>query len=144
MHNNCTERMTEFISKVWKAADDDFRNMLKAANGHAYDDHIGKTLDEIREIADYQGKLCSTFTDEATALKAIRESLQENAKKVTNWLDNGAQGELELIGNHGYDLGFGVRPSSITKIKPLNSSRMYLVKDTTQLSGFRIKTVFPE
>ena len=143
VHNNCTERMTEFINKVWKAADDDFRNMLKAANGHAYDDHIGRTLDEIREIADSQGKLCSTFTDEATALKAIKESLQENARKVTEWLDNGAKGQLELIGNHGYDLGFGVLPSSITRIKPMVNTKMYLIKDSTQVSGFRINTVFP-
>ncbi|PUA40529.1 hypothetical protein C8Z91_03450 [Paenibacillus elgii] len=127
-------------------ADQDIKDMLLSRTGHAYRDHIGKTFEEIKEIANDNYKACTTFFDEATALKAIRESLSNpnNARKIKDWFDKGAPRNLQLDHFHGYDLGFGIRPSSITKVKGIKESTMYLFKDTTQKLGFRIDTAFPK
>jgi hypothetical protein len=57
--------------------------------GHTLRKHVGRTDAELRERLQHEQKIAaaSTWTDRATAEKAVGAALAENQEKVEHWLD---------------------------------------------------------
>jgi hypothetical protein len=123
-------------------------------SGHTFQKHIAKSDEDlIKRVQDNinQGKAstATTFYDQATAEKAIRDVLQttEGQKMVKNavqFSQNGKAERFERIFELGRDIGKGFE-SADNLVQPLdgNLTRMKLVIEADRKGGFTIISSYP-
>lgn len=112
------------------------------AGGHAVRRHVGHSDEWLRErMASKPGmKLSSTFTDEATAERAISSVLRSHRQEVESWVLHG-QGKLELDGRTPDAIGRVLSRQS-GEIVDSNEVRVVLVPDDRLPGGWRMLTAF--
>ena len=112
--------------------------------GHTIAKHVGKTDAQLHaRLADEPGRMyASTFTDRATAERAIAETLDAYSDRITKFMKSTKQSTR--LPDH--DLGETVgRVLKRGEDKPIDSNkvRVFLNKDKRSPSGWRIRTGFP-
>jgi hypothetical protein len=70
----------------------------EAAGGHILRKHVGQTDDELRARLEREPRItaASTYTDRATAERAVGAAIAESQKRIENWL-NRAGGHPNLV-----------------------------------------------
>src|SRR5437016_14358790 len=68
------------------------------AGGHLLERHVGKTPEDLsaRLASDKDIDAASSFTDKATAEKAVAETIETNQAKIDSWLASGAKSPLAI------------------------------------------------
>ena len=65
--------------------------------GHLIERHVGLTEAQLADRIATEGiKTASTFATEAEAAATLADALEANAAKISEWLNNGAKGTLEI------------------------------------------------
>jgi len=61
----------------------------EAAGGHILRKHVGRTDDELRERLEREGEItgASTYTDRATAERAVGAAIAESQGRIEHWLN---------------------------------------------------------
>jgi hypothetical protein len=141
--------MTAIMNKILKLTDGEIYDLItRDASAHLLDKHVGKTINELvnRALTDPKcGDLASAFTNQSTAIQAIRENLRANATKIKEWLES-SNNVITIVFDNGYSLGNGVYKgtSTVVDASKLTKSELFLVKDATSPTGFNIITGYPK
>ena len=85
----------------------------------------------------------SSFTDKATAEKAVAETIDANKPKIADWLASDAKGKIDISQKMTEPIGISVlRDAPIAS--HASSVRVILVRDAAFPDGYRILTGYPE
>jgi hypothetical protein len=135
---------------IRKNLNNEILDEMEAKGGHLLEKHVGKTNEELLKRAAQEGVPSTTFSNKSTALKATQENIRKNADQISDWLDNpNSKGYLITKTEHNYPVGKGVDVknggnSASKKVNNnLSKSQLYLVKDPSMTSGYRIITGYP-
>jgi hypothetical protein len=112
--------------------------------GHTIKEHVGKTLEDLRQrLADYP-KLpqASSFDSLADAERLVAGVLERRADEIERWVEAGARGRLTLVEEMGERTGTSVLADG-TVFHP-TGMRVVLIPDQQATSGWRILTSFPD
>lgn len=148
VHNDCSEAMTQIMNKILKATDGEIYDLFtRSSSSHLVERHLNKTINDLvnRALTDPNcGPLASAFTNQSTAIKAIRENLRGNATRIKEWLESSSN-VITISFDNGYSLGNGVYKgtSTVVDASKLTKSELFLVKDATSSTGFNIITGYP-
>ncbi len=65
----------------------------EARGGHTLKRHVGRTDDELRERLSQEQNIsaASTYTDRATAERAVGEAIRDDKDKIERWMGRGAR-----------------------------------------------------
>lgn len=106
--------------------------------------HVGKSNDELIKRAIQENvEAANSFTDKSTAIKVIQENLRKNADDIAEWLNESDTGRKMFDVSHKNPIGKGALEDKKQVIYDLTNSRVILIRDTTNVLGFRILTGFP-
>lgn len=136
------------MNKILQATDGEIYELFtRSSSSHLLDRHVGKTINDLvnRALTDPNcGPLASAFTNQSTAIQAIRENLRGNATVIKNWLES-SDNIITIKFDSGYSLGDGVYKGTSTVVdsSKLTKSELFLVKDATSPTGFNIITGYP-
>jgi hypothetical protein len=118
------------------------------AGGHLLEKHVGKTPEELAARLAKEPKIdaASSFTDKATAEKAVAETIDANKAKIADWLASDAKGKIDISQKMTEPIGISVlRDAPIASpASPASSVRVILVRDAAFPDGYRILTGYPE
>jgi hypothetical protein len=140
--------MAQIMNKILKATDGEIYDLItRSSSAHLLDRHVGKTINDLvnRALTDPNcGDLASAFTNQSTAIQAIRENLRGNATIIKQWLESD-KNIITITFDNGYSLGNGVYKgtSTVVDASKLTKSELFLVKDATSPTGFNIITGYP-
>jgi hypothetical protein len=140
--------MTQIMNKILKATDGEIYDLFtRSSSSHLVERHLNKTINDLvnRALTDPNcGPLASAFTNQSTAIKAIRENLRGNATRIKEWLESSSN-VITISFDNGYSLGNGVYKgtSTVVDASKLTKSELFLVKDATSSTGFNIITGYP-
>lgn len=115
----------------------------EAAGGHTIEKHVGRSVEQMRHRIALEGReVVSSFSDLATAERAVTSALTEHADSLATWLASGAKVKL-LTYEAGEPLGTVVRAG---RSGPQTGStvRVVLMRDDEMPVGFHIKTAYLE
>ena len=115
------------------------------AGGHLLERHVGKTPEDLsaRLASDKDIDAASSFTDKATAEKAVAETIETNQAKIDSWLASGAKRPLAISQTMDEPVGISM-PRGAPAASPTSSVRVILVRDASFPDGYRILTGFPK
>jgi hypothetical protein len=123
------------MNKILRATDSEIYELFtRSSSSHLLDRHVGKTINDLVNKALTDPK--SAFTNQSTAIQAIRENLRGNAIIVKNWLES-SDNIITIKFDSGYSLGSGVYKGTSTVVdsSKLTKSELFLVKDSTSPTG---------
>ncbi len=86
----------------------------------------------------------SSFTDKATAEKAVAETIDANKAKIADWLASDAKGKIDISQKMTEPIGISVLRDAPPIASPASSVRVILVRDAAFPDGYRILTGYPE
>ena len=84
----------------------------EAAGGHTLKKHVGRTDDELRERLRHERSIsaASTYSDRATAERAVGEAIERNNQKIQRWLEReGGHPNLVLDYDSDHPIGRTIR-----------------------------------
>lgn len=135
---------------IRKSVNNEILDEMEAKGGHLLEKHVGKTNEELLKRAAQEGVPSTTFSNKSIALKATQENIRKNADQISDWLENpNSKGYLITKVEHNYPVGKGVdvknggNSASKQVSDSLSTSQLYLVKDPSMPSGYRIITGYP-
>jgi hypothetical protein len=117
----------------------------EAAGGHLLDKHVGETYEDLATRLAKEPRIdaASSFTDRATAEKAVAETINANQAKITDWLASGRNTPLPISHTMSEPVGISV-PRGVPVGIPASSVKVILVRDASFPDGYRILTGYPE
>jgi hypothetical protein len=135
----------EDIIKKIRNVGDDILDVMEKAGGHTLERHVAKTSTDLaKRIAKNSFvKNASSFTNKRMATKAVKESLKQNAEKISLWLNDKLKDQLVLEFSHSYSIGSVASKIKGSSLCNLMNSRIVLEKDLIHELGFKILTAFP-
>ena len=79
----------------------------EAAGGHVLRKHVGRTDEELRERLEREHNIsgASTYTDRATAERAIGAAIDQNSDRIQRWLSRSGHANLVLDYDAGAPIG---------------------------------------
>ncbi|WP_068501637.1 WXG100 family type VII secretion target [Paenibacillus kribbensis] len=135
---------------IRKNVNNNILDEMESNGGHLLQKHVGKTNEELIKRASQEGVPSTTFSDKSIALKSTQENIRRNADKIAEWIENpNSRGYLITKADHEFSIGRGVdvknggNSSSKHVTNDLSKSQLYLVKDSSMPTGFRIITGYP-
>ena len=112
--------------------------------GHTVEKHVAQTNQDLIKRAFQEGVDASSFTNQRTAIDAVKEALRKNTDDIAAWLANPESGKKAFTTLHNNPIGKGVQAGKNTVVEGITQSTIVLVKDATQEFGFKVLTAFPK
>lgn len=126
----CPQKWAEEVAHKVRNMGDDILDVMEKASGHTLERHVGKTYEDLLARSIEKGrKTVTTFSDKKTAIKSVKESLRNNAEKISMWLCDESKEELILEFSHSYGIGNGIFKGKNNPYYDLKHSRIVLEKD---------------
>ncbi len=114
--------------------------MEKIPDCHTIKEHVNITDDGLLA----RGVNASKYHDLDKATRAVKEAVLNNADDVEAWLRNtSSPNRLIFDTTHSFDLGYGYKVGTVTKITNLRTSRIVIEKSNAFELGFKIITSYP-
>lgn len=112
--------------------------------GHCCRKHVRRTPEQMRTRLRRERKLTyvSTFSDMKTAQKVVRETLNQNSRRLYRWQVAGNPGFIEIYGRFNYPIGTYVRRGH-PRLYESYRSYFLLVGNRHWPGGFQIITGYP-
>jgi hypothetical protein len=116
----------------------------EAAGGHVLRKHVGRTDDELRERLSRERNIsgASTYTDRATAERAIGNAIAQNQDRVQSWV-NRPGGHANLVLDYEADQPIG-RTLNRGDSQPRPCSHALVVLKFDSPAGYHVLTSYPE
>ncbi|MGW7206408.1 RNase A-like domain-containing protein [Streptomyces sp. NPDC054837] len=118
---------------------------------HTIDRHVDKTIDGMRNRLRENPRLKadSRYVDEGAAQHFTDETLAvpRNQRKISDWLDRGAKGRLELDAEFSDPTGLHLTRYNFTHGEPtswVHRTQVVLKGDPSSPSGYRVLTSYPQ
>lgn len=110
--------------------------------GHTLARHVGRTPEQLRErLRAEQKREVSTFSDLATAERAVARALFEKRREVNAWLAEGAQGDTSITWRGQDPVGSVLRDDARAPV-PGRTTHVVLVPSRRFPEGFAILTAY--
>jgi len=115
----------------------------EAAGGHLIARHVGKTDADLSARLNSQPNIsaASTFSDRATAERALSSALDANNTKISDFL-SGSSNRLVINHNSGTKVGNVMARGSTTSV-PSSNVRVVIQREPSMPTGYKIITGFP-
>jgi len=116
----------------------------EAAGGHILRKHVGRTDDELRERLDHERNIsgASTYTDRATAERAVGAAIAQSQDRIQRWL-NRSGGHPNLVLDYDSDQSIG-RTINRGEGQSRACSHALVVLKYEPPSGYYVLTSYPE
>jgi hypothetical protein len=110
--------------------------------GHTLERHVGRTPEQLRaRMHAEQKREVSSFTDLATAERAVARALFEKRRDVNAWLEDGAQGDTSITWRGQDTVGAVLREDARSPV-PGRTVHVVLVPSRRFPEGFAILTAY--
>ncbi len=127
-----------------RAVDDStIYDMLKAEDGHLLENHSSMTNEELISRSFYDDVSATSFENQSTAIRAVKENLRSNADAIADWINNSNTGKKAFSVEHANSVGYGAYSKTKQVTNGLTKSLVVLIRDPQQALGFRILTGYP-
>ena len=116
----------------------------EAAGGHVLRKHVGQTDDQLRDRLQEERNIsgASTYTDRATAEKAIGEAIAQNRERIQRWLErSGRHTNLVLDYDSSGPIG---RTLNRGESQPRSCSHALVVLKYDAPASYHVLTSYPE
>ena len=110
--------------------------------GHTLERHVGKSAEWLhqRVLGHPTAKFASSFSDEATADRAVASALRQRESQLKTWL---AGDDRQLIVKAQQQDVIGISVDRSGHVFESSAIRIVLVRDPSSAEGFIVKTAFP-
>jgi len=116
----------------------------EAAGGHVLRKHVGRTDDELRERLEHERNIsgASTYTDRATAERAIGAAIAQDQDRIQRWL-NRSGGHANLVLDYDSNQPIG-RTLNRGENQPHPCSHAVVVLRYDPPANYHVLTSYPE
>ncbi len=111
--------------------------------GHTLRRHVGRTDEQLRERLAQEPNIsaASTFTDRSAAEKTVSKAIEQNRRRIDQWLDAGSHPNLAIQFHAGEVIGRSLRRSG-TASEPCDEAAIVLRWDGGR--DYHVLTAYPE